>query len=83
MLQVTFRIKSTIEEESTESVVKTRRGRPPNKSSSELTLHELKTYVNNEMKKVWEGLESPGGALQLHLYGGMWPQDWKIDPSAD
>ena len=24
-----------------------------------------------------------GGALQLHLYGGVWPQDWKIDPSAD
>ena len=23
------------------------------------------------------------GALQLHLYGGVWPQDWKIDPSAD
>ena len=57
VLQVTFRIKSTIEEESTENVVKTRRGRPPNKSSSELTLHELKTYVN-EMKKVWEALES-------------------------
>ena len=18
-----------------------------------------------------------------HLYGGVWPQDWKIDPSAD
>ena len=27
----------------------------------------------------------PGGgeAFQLHLYGGVWPQDWKIDPSAD
>ena len=25
----------------------------------------------------------PGGALQLHLYGGVWPQDWKMDPSAD
>ena len=24
-----------------------------------------------------------GGALQLHLYGGVWPQYWKIDPSAD
>ena len=24
-----------------------------------------------------------GGALQLHLYGGMWPQDWRTDPSAD
>ena len=24
-----------------------------------------------------------GGALQLHLYGGVWSQDWKIDPSAD
>ena len=24
-----------------------------------------------------------GGALQLHLYGGVWPQDWKIDPSTD
>ena len=24
-----------------------------------------------------------GGALQLHLYGGVWPQDWIIDPSAD
>ena len=24
-----------------------------------------------------------GGALQLPLYGGVWPQDWKIDPSAD
>ena len=23
------------------------------------------------------------GALQLHLYGGVWPQDWKIDPFAD
>ena len=29
-------------------------------------------------------MRSPGGgALQLHLYGGVWPQDWKIDPSAD
>ena len=29
-------------------------------------------------------LQNPGGgALQLHLYGGVWPQDWKIDPSAD
>ena len=27
--------------------------------------------------------ETPGGTLQLHLYGGVWPQDWKIDPSAD
>ena len=28
--------------------------------------------------------KSPGGgALQLHLYGGVWPQDWKIDPSPD
>ena len=26
---------------------------------------------------------SPGGALQLHLYRGVWRQDWKIDPSAD
>ena len=26
---------------------------------------------------------TPGGALQLHLYGAVWPQDWKIDPSAD
>ena len=25
----------------------------------------------------------PGGALQLYLYGGVWPQDRKIDPSAD
>ena len=25
----------------------------------------------------------PGGALQLRLYGGVWPQDRKIDPSAD
>ena len=25
----------------------------------------------------------PGGALQLHLYGGVWPQDWKFDPSAN
>ena len=29
----------------------------------------------------------PGGGiqlqLQLHLYRGVWPQDWKIDPSAD
>ena len=24
-----------------------------------------------------------GGALQLRLYGGVWPQDRKIDPSAD
>ena len=24
-----------------------------------------------------------GGALQLHLYGGVWPQDWKINPFAD
>ena len=24
-----------------------------------------------------------GGALQLHLYGVVRPQDWKIDPSAD
>ena len=27
--------------------------------------------------------ESGGGALQLRLYGGVWPQDRKIDPSAD
>ena len=25
----------------------------------------------------------PGGSLQLPLYGVVWPQDWKIDPSAD
>ena len=24
-----------------------------------------------------------GGGLQLRLYGGVWPQDRKIDPSAD
>ena len=29
------------------------------------------------------GADTGGGALQLQLYGGVWPQDWKIDPSAD
>ena len=24
-----------------------------------------------------------GLSLQLRLYGGVWPWDWKIDPSAD
>ena len=32
---------------------------------------------------VFIAIISRGGALQLHLYGGVWPQDWKIDPSAD
>ena len=27
--------------------------------------------------------EGGGGGLQLRLYGGVWPQDRKIDPSAD
>ena len=53
-----FQGKSTIEEESTVNDMKTKRGRPPNKSSSEVPLRELKAYVNNEMKKVWEALES-------------------------
>ena len=26
---------------------------------------------------------NPRGSLQLRLYWGVWPQDWKIDPSAD
>ena len=29
------------------------------------------------------GSDQPGGVLQLHLYGGVWPQDWKIGPSTD
>ena len=53
-----FQGKRTIEEESTVNVMKTKRGRPPNKSSSEAPLRELKAYVNNEMKNVWEALES-------------------------
>ena len=53
-----FQGKSTIEEESTVNVMKTKRGRSPNKLSSEAPLRELKAYVNNEMKKVWEALES-------------------------
>ena len=53
-----FQDKSTIEKESTVNVMKTRRGRHRNKSSSESPLQELKAYVNNEMKKVWEILES-------------------------
>ena len=36
-----FQDKSTIEEESTENVVKTRRGRPPNKLSSESQTESL------------------------------------------
>ena len=28
-------------------------------------------------------LSPGGGAFQHHLYGGVWPQDWKIHPSAD
>ena len=53
-----FQGKSTIEEESTVNVMKTKRRRLPNKSSSEAPLRELKAYVKNEMKKVWEALES-------------------------
>ena len=58
-----FQDGSTVEEESTENVVKTRRGKPLNKSSFELPLHELKTYVNNGTKKVWEALESSAKEL--------------------
>ena len=38
------------------------------------------------MFKVARGIApppTPGGTIQPHLYGGVWPQDWKIDPSAD
>ena len=27
--------------------------------------------------------ETPRGGFQLHLHGGVWPQNWKIDPSTD
>ena len=30
-----------------------------------------------------DGTNPGGGALQLRLYGGVRPQDQKIDPSAD
>ena len=35
------------------------------------------------VKKTSVKRDSGGGALRLYLYGGVWPQDWKIDPSAD
>ena len=40
--------------------------------------------TTERLNAVFQGIVEPGGgALQLHLYGGVWPQDWKIDPSAD
>ena len=41
-------------------------------------------WINFNLNVVHKGWKLPGGgALQLHLYRGVWPQDWKIDPSAD
>ena len=38
----------------------------------------------NHLKYIKTLVPDPGGGgLQLHLYGGMLPKDWKIDPSAD
>ena len=51
---------------------------------------ERKYKVDRKSVREWRGkkqkfeeLPPGGGALQLHLYGGVWPQNWKIDPSAD
>ena len=58
-------------------------------SSDDIT-PQVKIYSESEVperpkseKRGKEGTYEPGGAFQLHLYGGVWPQDWKIDPSAD
>ena len=32
---------------------------------------------------VWYNAMFPEVSFQLRLYGGVWPRDWKIDPSAD
>ena len=42
-----------------------------------------KKIIESHDKGYLRGSPWGGGALQLHLYGGVWPQDWKIDPSAD
>ena len=42
----------------------------------------VKNYCQKAVTDVVPGGTYPG-ALQLYLYGGVWPQDGKIDPSAD
>ena len=43
---------------------------------------EIKYFDKNLYYTVPIQAGGGGGALQLHLYGGVWPQGWKIDPSA-
>ena len=50
---------------------------------SETVITKIQRVQNSFIRLALRLPKSRGGGLQLHLYGGVWPQDWKIDPSAD
>ena len=50
---------------------------------SEISELELKSRGAQNGHPFKNRQRGPGGALQLHLYRGVWPQDQKIDPSID
>ena len=50
---------------------------------SETVITKIQRVQNSFIRLAPRLPKSRGGGLQLHLYGGVWPQDWKIDPSAD
>ena len=52
-------------------------GREGRDKSKSVCIYDKGITYSNKMRI------DPGGARQLHLYGSVWPQDWKIDPSAD
>ena len=63
-----------------------------NKSASFLIRHGNKAtfcifplfkILNYSISKNIQANSCRGGALQLRLYGGVWPEDRRIDPSSD